>query len=278
MAIDVGRVGFERDSEEFRVNTARLAHFGAALEDGVVEHGAGRIAHPVFHHIPVMQSMVEVLKSATPAFALHGEHDFHFRRPIVPGMRLLTVSRLIGVQPTKAGATMIIRSRISTHDGEEVSTQYSTCLATSETGAEAAGESAPARPEPAREGAAVTVEHKLPRDLAHRYAEAARDYSAYCLDAEAAAELGFPAPILHGMCTIGLAGSDIIAKACGGDTSRLSRLGGRFANPVLMVPGQSLTTRLWVGEAKAGKRLVAYECADKDGKLAIKNGFAEVMA
>ena len=105
MSVDAGKLGYERDSEEFRVNTARLGQFAAALDDTNPAHLAGRIAGPVFHHIPVMQCMVEVLTAATRDFALHGEHDFHFHRPIEPGQRLLSRSRLIGLGATKAGTT-----------------------------------------------------------------------------------------------------------------------------------------------------------------------------
>ena len=80
VTVDAGKLGYERDSEEFRVNTARLAQFAAALDDTNPTHRSGKMAGPVFHHIPVMQSMVEVLTAATRAFALHGEHDFHSHR------------------------------------------------------------------------------------------------------------------------------------------------------------------------------------------------------
>ncbi len=137
MSIDTSKIGFTRDSEEFRTNTARIAQFARAVDDTNAEHLAGKVASPVFHHLPVMQSMVEVLRSVSPGFGMHGEHDFHFERPIEPGMRLFSVSKLIGMGATKAGATLIIRSDIKTHDGKAVSSQYSTVLLTSEKAGEA---------------------------------------------------------------------------------------------------------------------------------------------
>jgi acyl dehydratase len=276
VSVDAGKLGYERDSEEFRVNTARLAQFAAALDDTNPAHLAGRIAGPVFHHIPVMQSMVEVLTAATREFALHGEHDFHFHRPIEPGQRLFSKSRLIGLGATRAGTTLIIRSDTATHDGQPVSTQYSTCLVTTAKSAASVGETGPARPEPARQGEPIALRHAMSLDQTHRYADAARDYSPYTLDPAAAARLGFPAPIVHGMCTIGIAGRAIVDQALQGDTRRLVRLGGRFAAPVLVVPGQVLTTRLWLGPAAGGRRIVGFETLEMNGKVAIKNGFAEV--
>ncbi len=279
VTVDAGKLGYERDSEEFRVNTARLAQFAAALDDTNPAHREGRIAGPVFHHIPVMQSMVEVMTAATREFALHGEHDFHFYRPIEPRQRLFSRSQMIGVGATRAGTTLIIRSDIRTHDDQLVSTQYSTCLVTSAKSAASVGSTGPERLSPPRDGDPISVRHEMTADQTHRYADAARDYSPYCLEKPAAAKLGFAAPIAHGMCTIGIAGRAIVDRVLQGDTSRLLRLGCRFSAPVLMVPGQALTTRLWIAPAAAdGKRLVAFETLEMDGKPAIRNGFAEVRS
>jgi acyl dehydratase len=278
VGVDFGRLGAMRDSEEFRVNTARLAQFAAALNDTNEAHCAGRIAPPVFHHVPVMQSMVEILRSATEEFAVHGEHDFHFEAPIEPGLRLFSASRLTGIRATSAGTILIIRSEITTHDKKPISTQYSTCLVTTVKSERSVGEQAPKRPEPTREGNAINVKHELSDDQTRRYADAARDYSSYTLDKQAANKLGFPAPIVHGLCTIGFASRALVDEILEGHTERLLRLGGRLASPVLMKPGQTLFTRLWTGAPKDGRRVVAFETLDKDGNIAIKNGFAEVRS
>lgn len=278
MGVDFSRLGVTRDSEEFRVNTARLGQLAAALNDTNEAHLAGRIAPPVFHHVPVMQSMVEVLRSATSEFALHGEHDFHFHAPIEPGQRLFTLSRLIGIRATSAGTALVIRSDLTMHDRKPISTQYSTCLVTTVKSEQSIGEQAPKKPEPKREGTPRSVKHELTPDQTRRYADAARDYSPYTLDKDAAKKLGFPAPIVHGLCTLGFASRAIVDEGLGGDVRKLLRLGGRMSSPVFMVKGQALTTRLWSSPPKEGKRLIAFETVDKDGNLAIKNGYAEVRS
>lgn len=278
MGVDVKKIGYSRDSEEFRVNSARLAQFARSLNDTNQAHLDGRIASPVFHHVPVMQSMVEVLRTATSTFGPHGEHDFHFRRPIEPGQRLYTISKLIGIGATKAGPTLVIRSDIRTHDAGEVSSQYSTIVLTSETAGAAAGDAAPKPPAKVEDGTLSLITYALTDDQTLRYADAARDYSPYTIEAEAAAKLGFKAPIVHGMCTLGFAARAIVDEACGGDTRRLLRLGCRFSHPVLMVPGQRITTRLSIGEGAEGRQVVSFEVLDRDGTVVVKNGFAEVKA
>ena len=278
MSIDTSKIGFTRDSEEFRVNTARMAQFARALDDTNAMHLAGKLASPVFHHVPVMQSMVEVLRSVSPGFGMHGEHDFHFERPIEPGMRLFSTSKLIGVGATKVGATLIIRSDVKTHDGKAVSSQYSTVLLTSERADQTTGEAAPKPPAKVEGGQSSSATHMLASDQTLRYADAARDYSPYTIETEAAAKLGFSAPIVHGMCTLGFAARPIVDDACGGDVRRLLRLGGRFSHPVLMLAGQALTTRLMTAKAASGRQIVSFETVDRDGHIVIKNGFAEVKS
>ncbi len=278
MGVDIKKIGFSRDSEEFRVNTARLAQFARALNDTNKAHLEGKIASPIFHHVPVMQSMVEVLKATSGEFGLHGEHDVHFHRPIVPGQRLFSLSTLIGIGATKAGATLIIRSDIKTHEGQEVSSQFSTVLLTTEKVAKAAGDAAPKPPAKAESDTPSVVTHAMTDDQTFRYADAARDYSPYTLEAEAAAKLGFKAPIVHGMCTLGIAARAIVDEPCHGDVTRLLRLGARFSHPVLMVKGQSLTTRFSIGPAAKGRQIVSFETLDRDGAVVIKNGFAEVKS
>ena len=55
--------------------------------------------------------------------------------------------------------------------------------------------------------------------------------------------LGFPRPILHGLCTYGIAGWQILRTLGGGEPRRLRALQARFSAPVL--PGETLRTELW---------------------------------
>ena len=89
-----------------------------------------------------------------------------------------------------------------------------------------------------------------------------------------AAKAGFPAPIVHGMCTLSFAARAIVDHHCAGQTPRLKRLGCGFAHPLFLTPGQSLTVEHWPG----ADGLVGFEVADSDGNIVIKNGYAEVSS
>jgi len=266
-------IGLSRDSEEFRTSSHRLAQFARAVDDTNPQHLAGVFASPVFAHIPVMQSMVEVLDQAANGFVLHGEHDFVFHVPIRPGLRLFTTSTLIGMRGTRAGLTYIIRSAIETHEGKPVCTQYSTCLVRGAAATAREGEVPPARPAPAK--TAVSSErYALTPDQTRRYADAARDYSAYTIDPAAAARQGFPAPLVHGMCTLAFTARAIVDRHCRGDTPRLKRLGCRFAHPLFLTQGQTLAVDHWIG----ADGVIGFEATDRDGAVVVKNGYAEIAA
>jgi len=62
-------------------------------------------------------------------------------------------------------------------------------------------------------------------------------------DPAIAREAGFERPILHGLCTYGLAGRTLLAQWCAHDPSRLKRLFARFSAPVY--PGETLQFEMY---------------------------------
>ena len=53
----------------------------------------------------------------------------------------------------------------------------------------------------------------------------------------------FEKPILHGLCTLGVAGRAILAEVCKYDPTRMKSLDLRFSSPVY--PGETITTDIW---------------------------------
>ncbi len=58
-----------------------------------------------------------------------------------------------------------------------------------------------------------------------------------------AAKAGYPRPILHGLCTLGVCGHAILRTLCDYDLSRLESLSLRFSAPVL--PGDTVRVEMW---------------------------------
>src|SRR5690606_3387130 len=64
------------------------------------------------------------------------------------------------------------------------------------------------------------------------------DYNPLHVDPAAARQAGFDRPILHGLCTYGLAARALIDSFGGGDPDRLRLISTRFSQPVF--PGETL--------------------------------------
>jgi acyl dehydratase len=77
------------------------------------------------------------------------------------------------------------------------------------------------------------------------------------IDPVVAKDAGFDRPILHGLCTLGIAGHALLRTLCSYDSSRMKRLEARFTAPVY--PGETIRTEIWhlsPGEASFSCRVV----------------------
>lgn len=91
------------------------------------------------------------------------------------------------------------------------------------------------------------------------------------IDPEVAHTAGFPEPILHGLCTLGIAGHALLRNVCDYEPSRMRKMSLRFSSPVF--PGETIRTEIWNGEAGT----VGFRCTVVErGMIAINNGFAEI--
>ncbi len=265
------KIGSELHSEEFRTSSHRLAQFASACDDRNPAHLSGQIALPTFAHIPVMQSMVQVLQKVTTGFVMHGEQDFHFHQPIVPGQRLFSRSQLVGLRGTKAGLLLVLRAETATHEGALVCTQYITCLRPGCVEAISHGEAPPEAPK-AETSETSQKSFTISPEKTRAYAEASRDYSAYCLNAEAARAVGFEAPLVHGMLSLSLAAVALVEAVAAGDSTRMHRLGCRFSHPLLSRDGETLE----VAHGQNTRGGVAFTATDSTGNPVLSRGFAEV--
>nr|WP_291821461.1 MaoC/PaaZ C-terminal domain-containing protein [Marinobacter sp.] len=96
------------------------------------------------------------------------------------------------------------------------------------------------------------------------------DYNPLHASPAVAQAAGFKAPILHGLCTFGVATHAILRTQCDYDPARLQRIRLRFSAPVY--PGETIRTEIW----RNGNE-VAFRCRVTGRDLVvINNGYAEV--
>jgi acyl dehydratase len=90
-------------------------------------------------------------------------------------------------------------------------------------------------------------------------------------DPTVAKAAGFPAPILHGLATFGVAGWVILSHLCGADPTRLRSLEARFSAPFF--PGETLLVEVWRTGAEVSFRARSRE---RD-VVVLNNGRAEIV-
>ncbi len=83
------------------------------------------------------------------------------------------------------------------------------------------------------------------------------DYNPLHADPAVARSAGFERPILHGLCTLGVAGHAVLKAVLGYDPARFAAMRVRFTAPVF--PGDTLRTELWVDGDSVSLRTSALE-------------------
>jgi acyl dehydratase len=85
-------------------------------------------------------------------------------------------------------------------------------------------------------------------------------------DPSLARRVGYPVPILHGLCTYGVACHAILKTICAYDYTLISGFDARFSAPVL--PGDTITTDLW-----QDGNTVSFQCSVRErDTVVLKNG------
>ncbi len=177
---------------------------------------------------------------------VHGEQRLTLHRPIPPAAKLIADSRVTEAYDKGEGRGAVIYSETSVRtaeDGSPLFTQVSTTFARGDGGFGGPSGSGPApHPIPEREpDTSCTLEIRKDQALLYRLNG---DRNPLHADPELARRVGFPVPILHGLCTYGTACKAILQTVCGYDHTRITGFDVRFSSPVY--PGESVTTDMWV--------------------------------
>jgi acyl dehydratase len=98
------------------------------------------------------------------------------------------------------------------------------------------------------------------------------DYNPLHADPEVARGAGFPRPILHGLCSLGVAGHALLKTVAGYDPARFKSMRLRFTAPVF--PGETIRTEMWIDGAQVSFRARLRERE----AIVLDNGLAEIEA
>lgn len=170
---------------------------------------------------------------------LHAEQAFMLHAPIPRAGTVLGDVRIIGIEdkgPDK-GALLHQEKRLYADKGRELATVRTTLFLRGNGGE---GEFGPAIP-PAPPLPKRAADRRLAIPTSTRAALIYRlsgDWNPLHADPEIAHRAGFEKPILHGLCTFGIACRAILMAYCGGDPTRLASMFARFSRPVF--PGETI--------------------------------------
>ena len=199
---------------------------------------------------------------------LHGEEGLVLHRPLPSAAELVADARVVEAYDKGRNRGALICTETTVREGgdsEPLFTQTRSVFARGDGGfGGATGPSPKPHPVPHRPPDATHVRETRP-DQALLY-RLSGDRNPLHADPALARRVGFPVPILHGLCTFGVACTALLSAACDYDSTRIGSLAVRFSAPVH--PGDAITTDLWFDGD-----VVSFECrVEARGVHVIRNG------
>lgn len=239
----------------------------------------GIVAPPMFGVVVTWLSIIEAVSDRALGVdllrLLHSDQDMEFFLPLQPGDEITSVAKVASIEARTGGEAMALELAARNRAGELVQRiRFGVFIrgARRERGTGASTRAAE-RPTTPQGQPILSLTQTIDRDQTFRYAEASGDRNPIHVDERVAKMAGLPGIIVHGLCTMAFTSKVMIDGLCAGDPLRLKRLRVQFSRPVL--PGQTITTKVWPGGERAGRRVWAYETYNPDGLAVIRGGIAE---
>ena len=199
---------------------------------------------------------------------LHSEQRMHLYRPLPPAGELLINKRVVDVfdRGPKLGALVLLEAEgRQANDDTVLFTLGCTIVARGDGGFGGPnGKGIPPHRPPRREpDLSCDIDTREDQALLYRLTG---DRNPLHADPQRAAELGFERPILHGLCTFGVACRAVLQTICEYDHTLIEEFDARFSAPVL--PGDTITTDMW-----QDGNVVSFTCSVKErDAVVLRNG------
>jgi acyl dehydratase len=212
--------------------------------------------------------------SFNPAMLVHAEQHVELHAPLPPEGAAVVVGRLDDILDKRSGALVV--SSADAHDeasGAPLFTARSAVFIRGEGGfAPNAPASPPVTGPPERTPDHVVTLTTLPNQaLVYRLSG---DRNPLHSDPAFAARAGFDRPILHGLCTYGMACRALLRALADDDPSRMRAMSGRFTSPVF--PGEDLTTEVWREPQDDGVVRAWFRTTSSGGAVVLDRGTCAV--
>jgi acyl dehydratase len=180
---------------------------------------------------------------------VHGEQSVRLLKPLPVAGQIVARNKVVSITdkgPGKGAIAVIARELRDQDSGELIAEGRNVTFLRGDGGFSAKDGQSDAGPEslPATPDRAPDIEVEL--ETLERQALIYRlsgDYNVLHADPAVARAAGFTRPILHGLCTYGMAAHAVLKAVCGYDAARIRALSVRFTAPVY--PGETLRFQLW---------------------------------
>ena len=221
---------------------------------------AGQLRFVYEEDLQVVPSMVAVL--GTPGFwwrdprtgadwvkLVHGEQRIRIFKPLPAAATLIAKNRVVSLTDKGAGKgaiAVIQRDIYASGSSEPLAQSTQVTFLRGDGGFSAQSGVSDPGPDalPAVPDAAPDMEVDLPSlEQAALIYRLSGDYNPLHADPEVARKAGFPRPILHGLCTFGMATHTVLKACCDYRPESLKAMSVRFTAP--LYPGETVRFQLW---------------------------------
>ncbi|KAJ3342800.1 hypothetical protein HDU93_000930 [Gonapodya sp. JEL0774] len=249
--------------------------------DLVYENASGFKVLPTYAVIPAFAAMWEknfnnFLPKYNPMMLLHGEQLLTLHSAIPPTAKVSSTARVLDILDKGKGAAVIVSVESKDLDSGKLLATADFNLFIRGLGGFGGHKSLEGDHPfnrnddvPSREPDAV-VETKTTEEQAVLY-RLSGDVNPLHVDPEESKKGGFDVPILHGLCTFGIAGKAVLQKFCGGDVSKFKQIKVRFSKPVF--PGETLRTEMW---REGNKIFFQVRVVERVDVIAISSAYVEI--
>ena len=201
---------------------------------------------PSFCVVPAVRAFPNFGENIDWSLMLHGEHTIRLSRPIPTEGRLFQTGVITDIFDKGKGEVCHAKITGTTEDGQHL---YDAHWAIFYLGAGGFGGDPGPKATPITPPQDVAPDFSFTCRIAENQAVLYRlsgDRNPLHIDPDAARRGGFDRPILHGLCTYGIATRSLVNGPLAGDVDRLKEFKARFTSSVY--PGETLTTEGWQTE------------------------------
>lgn len=209
---------------------------------------------------------------------VHGEQSIRILAPLLPAATVIARNRIVSLTDKGAGkgAILVVLRELREQGSSTLlaeSRQVSFLRGDGGFSAESGISDPGPEPLPPVPERGPDIELSLPslerQALIYRLSG---DYNPLHADPAVAAAAGFKRPILHGLCSYGMAAHALLKSVCGYQAARLRELAVRFTAPVY--PGETIRFQMWQASAEAWHLRARVDARDL---IVLNNGLARVI-